>query len=640
MNKLTAIALALVLATITLFLITIPPLSEAQAGKRQPIITLSSSEQVFAETFNIKDVAVHLSNNTELFYILRGNGQVDIYDSHHKLKRTIPTYMKSPVSIAVDSEGGIYIAGRGENQIKIFSSEGKLIKTFLTHQPNSIAVLTNRNIVVACPLNGSLLHIYDSSGRELISFGKVKKFDTSSETQNNFLNRGKVLVDLSDTIYYVYEFAPLQVVQRFSQKGKLLSEFTVTGDAIDLQKEVSAEFLRKRSPDTIGGIRIINSVAIDPTTNHLWIGMNGSSDSGVVYEYKPNGKKLKEYKFLVDSPSYPTKTIISMTQLFVRSPSIYLFTFNGAFRIDINGGTSIVAPPFYTQATCPPTVTFNDCTTPCGTEDTNNDKYCKTELLASVNMQGRRIIEVVCNIDATSCTAQIKLCKESDGVQTTHNISSNCSNGGGTACAIGTPCIDEVACLGCDANCECTGYNPYSPILIDINGDGFALTNLSGGVWFDLDVRGRRGHTPWTAANTDDAFLVLDRNGNGAIDDGTELFGNMTPQPLSLEQNGFIALAEYDKPINGGNGDGEISSSDAIYTSLWLWRDSNHNGISEANELHTLQSLGVASIDLGYKESKRTDEYSNQFRYRAKVRDARGHQVGRWAWDVFFNPLH
>jgi hypothetical protein len=207
-----------------------------------------------------------------------------------------------------------------------------------------------------------------------------------------------------------------------------------------------------------------------------------------------------------------------------------------------------------------------------------------------------------------------------------------------TGCGVGSPCIDEVSCLGCDAYCRCTGYNPYSPILIDINGNGYALTDLSGGVWFDLDVRGRRGHTPWTAAGSDDVFLVLDRNGNGTIDDGTELFGNMTPQPQSPEPNGFIALAQYDKPINGGNADGKISNADAIYTSLLLWQDANHNGISEASELHSLPLLAVASIELKYKESKRTDEYGNQFRYRARIFDTRDQQVGRWAWDVFFNP--
>lgn len=184
---------------------------------------------------------------------------------------------------------------------------------------------------------------------------------------------------------------------------------------------------------------------------------------------------------------------------------------------------------------------------------------------------------------------------------------------------------------------QCSVACCNSPVLIDVSGHGFSLTSAASGVMFNMSGSGPI-QLAWTAPGADNAFLALP-GPDGLVHTGKELFGNFTPQPASTTPNGFAALAVYDLPANGGNGDGIIDARDAVFNSLRLWIDANHDGISQPEELYTLPSLGVNSISLNYQADMRTDQYGNLFRYRAIVNPNHPDSVGRVAYDVFFSTL-
>lgn len=196
----------------------------------------------------------------------------------------------------------------------------------------------------------------------------------------------------------------------------------------------------------------------------------------------------------------------------------------------------------------------------------------------------------------------------------------------------------------CDAYCwtscvnnSCPQGHPGCPILFDLEGNGIRLTALNDPVWFDIDADGDRDLMSWT--NRSEGILAFDRNGNGMIDDGGELFGNATLLADGTRAlNGYLALAELDSWAFGGNGDEFIDSADAAFTSLWIWTDLSHDGASQPQELQTLDERGVRRIGLDYRRSNRTDRYGNEFRFlgRAWKEDRHGVLRPMLTWDVFF----
>ncbi len=176
-------------------------------------------------------------------------------------------------------------------------------------------------------------------------------------------------------------------------------------------------------------------------------------------------------------------------------------------------------------------------------------------------------------------------------------------------------------------------WNGYScvmqncPIVIDTASDGYRLTSVEDGVLFDLDADGAPERVAWTRAGSDDAFLAMDRNGNGRIDDGSELFGNHTRVYLNgsdvTAANGFEVLTFFESLANNVTRppDGLVDVQDAVFSRLLLWRDANHNGISEPDELARLSDNGIVAIGTDYKTIGKSDRFGNEFR-----------QMGRIVW--------
>jgi hypothetical protein len=144
-------------------------------------------------------------------------------------------------------------------------------------------------------------------------------------------------------------------------------------------------------------------------------------------------------------------------------------------------------------------------------------------------------------------------------------------------------------------------YAAATPLVLDLGGDGIHSTPLSDGVQFDLLATGSRIPTGWVGNK--DGLLVRDINHNGSIDSGAELFGSSTMLPNGEKAvDGFQALAALDN-----NQDGLIDAADHQFTNLMVWQDVNQDGLSQEDELHSMEDLSIQSLSLGFTPVSQDD---------------------------------
>lgn len=180
---------------------------------------------------------------------------------------------------------------------------------------------------------------------------------------------------------------------------------------------------------------------------------------------------------------------------------------------------------------------------------------------------------------------------------------------------------------------SCPGGPPCtSPILINLNRGEWSLAEAADPVSFDIDADGVPDRITWTKREAAIAFLALDRNANGIIDNGAELFGNWTMLRTGARAaNGFEALKELDS-----NGDGAVTRLDARWTALRLWIDANHDGVSQAVELQALSGRAVEALQTSYHWTGRRDQEGNFFGYQGR---AQIDGLPEAIYDVYFSPV-
>jgi len=178
------------------------------------------------------------------------------------------------------------------------------------------------------------------------------------------------------------------------------------------------------------------------------------------------------------------------------------------------------------------------------------------------------------------------------------------SGSGGCTPSETNPCSGGGTDYGSgDTNCYNFGNCYSTPIVLNIGGGPYELTGLKEPVSFDLTGSGVAQNVGWIGHSGSLAFLAIDRNHNGVIDDGRELFGNHTPlADGSTAKTGFDALKEFDT-----SHDGVVGVADAIWPELLLWFDRNHNALTDPGELSPISTSGVTALEYAYHWTGRWD---------------------------------
>ncbi len=605
-----------------------PCLGEAQVVERSVgLVTIQLGKPVLRVALQTQG-GLAIPQQAERLFFTR-DGSLQVREAGEEASRSLPVL---EVIAAASGPGESTYVVDSTSQVHVFDAQLERRGRFrVAPRPQSIAVLSDGSVVVSAPARGKLLHLFTRDGRWVRSFGADLGHTADKGCQSRTF--GTVLTGPSDSLYYVAHNATQPQVRVFTQDGNEIRQIPIEGEAVAVQNRES-EGYRSAHPGERHGLTIINGAWLDASTADLWLALNGSSRTGLVYHYDARGRKMTEYRFL-DENGQPLTAVNSIA---IRGSRAFILVGTNLYEANLDtdrvrvGTAPVGHDPFLSTSahapdgTCPGEQPWNSCDATCYYHNNDTSQLnCQAELAGQLT-PGYVVLDSSCSVDngpPATCNAMVQICR--NGTNTTHSAGLTCD----AYCSHGCPPGYSEHCSGQEPPDQCGCCFDYSPIVVDLGRDGVPFSNAANGVLFDPNGLGVFRWIGWPES-PDDALLARDVNGNGAIDSGAELFGNTTRLSSgAYAGQGYAALADLDT-----NSDGWVDGSDPAFEELLLWQDANRNGISEPEELAPLPARNITALATRYVESSYQDQWGNRFRYWSLVRASRRPYV-RFSVDVF-----
>lgn len=395
-----------------------------------------------------------------------------------------------------------------------------------------------------------------------------------------------------------------------------------------------------------------------PNISHSGFQLGVTTESGTVYytiDLSPddNGKITFKYDSYTEGETVPytgkaqiatgSDAIAAYNKLMIATSMINLFSSSldyGLFTQNCNGSTAIFAERFFPQFANNGSGIFNDLSGPF-IGDEANSLTKNTDFMNALYWAEKLIFEIGYNIDdgLLDITKFDDYILVSDG-NSVYKLDSQGrlwlqDDDGEFQTFLSrafNQCLIPFDTLFSGSSLYQTAEVQTSPLIVDLDGDGVETMSVANGIYFDHDGNGFAENTGWVGK--DDGLLVRDINGNGQIDDGTELFGNNSV--LSNGQkaaNGFEALKDLDS-----NNDGVFNNQDTAWNEVKVWKDSNQNGIVDEGELLTMEQANISGINLDYQTGSNEDLSGNAHKQTSTITKTDG--TTSTITDVWFDTDH